>query len=81
MTSKEKIDMKLSITQIVLGTLLLLAACYIVGWMIFDATSVLTMPRLEKSMVMEGTELFPENPMLSLSPDTPHGYYLGLALW
>lgn len=72
--------MKLSITQMVLGTLILLAACYIVGWMIFGTTSVFTMPRLEKSMVMEGTELSPENPMLFAMARYASGILFGLAL-
>lgn len=34
--------MKLPITQIVLGTLIVIAACYITGWMIYDAPEEFT---------------------------------------
>jgi len=41
--------MRLSITQAVLGVLIVLAACYIVGWMIFGVPSLLNMPVPDES--------------------------------
>jgi len=43
---------KLSVTQIVLGILIVLAACYIVWWMIFGVTELLNLKILNESGAM-----------------------------
>jgi len=55
--------MKLSITQIVLGVLIVLAACYVVWWMIFGVAPMLTMMVLNENGVMV-TNVTPENEVL-----------------
>jgi hypothetical protein len=56
--------MKLSMTQIILGVLIVFAACYIVGWMIFEVPSLLTMPVPDDAGVMINTNVLPEHEIL-----------------
>lgn len=72
--------MKLSITQMVLGIFLLMAACYIVGWMIFDASSLLTSPVLDDGGVMKITKVFPEHEAFFAVARYVSGILFGLGL-
>jgi hypothetical protein len=74
--------MKLSITQIVLGTLSVLAACYIVGWMIFGVPSLLNMPVPDESGVMSYTDAIPEHEALFTAARSVAGlvFVLGLVV-
>jgi hypothetical protein len=64
----------------VLGVLILLAACYIVGWMIFGAQSLLTMPVPDESDVMRNTNVFPEHETLFAAARYASGLLFGLGL-
>jgi hypothetical protein len=64
----------------VLGVLILLAACYIVGWMIFGAQSLLTMPVPDESDVMRNTNVFPEHETLFAATRYASGLLFGLGL-
>ncbi len=72
--------MKLSITQIVLGILILLAACYIVGWMIFGAQTLLTMPVPDENDVMRNVNVIPEHEVLFTTARYASGLVFGLGL-
>lgn len=72
--------MKLSITRVVLGALIVLAACYIVGWMIFGVPSLLNMPVPDESGVMRNTDVFPEHEVLFTIARYASGLLLGLSL-
>jgi hypothetical protein len=71
--------MKLSITQIVLGILIVLTACYIVWWMIFGVTELLNLKILNESGVMV-TDYTPENEVLFTIARYASGLLLGLGL-
>jgi hypothetical protein len=53
--------MKLSITQIVLGVIIILAVCYITGWMIYKAPGELTHPVLDNAGKTTYVDAIPEN--------------------
>ena len=53
--------MKLSITQSIFGILIILTACYIVGWMIFGANELLNMPVPDEKNVMVHVGVTPVN--------------------
>ncbi len=72
--------MKLSVTQIVLGILILLAACYIVGWMIFGVPSLLTSPKPDSDGVMKNLNLLPVNEIPFTAARYASGVLFGLAL-
>ena len=72
--------MKLSITQTVLGALILLAAACIAGWMIFGAQSLLNMPVPDESGIMRDTEVFPKYEALFTAARYASGLLLGLGL-
>lgn len=56
--------MKLAITQTVLGVLIVLAALYIVGWMIHGVPSLLRMPVPGESGIMSYTDGIPKHEAL-----------------
>jgi hypothetical protein len=72
--------MKLSIAQIILGVLLVLAACYIVGWMIFGVPSLLNMPVPDDGGVMKNAEVLPEHETLLAAARYASGLLFGLGL-
>jgi hypothetical protein len=73
--------MKLSITQIVLGALIVTAACYIVGWMIFGAESLLNMPVPGgDDGVSRMTRVVPEHENLFTAARYASGLLFGLGL-
>ena len=72
--------MKLSTTQIVLGCFLLLAACYIVGWMIFGVSYLLNIPVPDESGMMRNTDVFPRYEVIFTIARYASGLLLGLGL-
>jgi hypothetical protein len=60
----EGYKMKLSIAQVVLGVLIVLAACYIVGWMIFGVPRLLNMSIPDESGVISYIDAIPEHEVL-----------------
>ncbi len=71
--------MKLSITQIVLGALIVLAAIFIARWMIFGATSLLDLTVLDENGVMIA-DVFPEHEVLFTVARYSFPLLLGLGL-
>ena len=53
--------MKLSTAQIILGALIVLAACYVTGWMIHKAPSELRQPNPDTSSTPRYLDVIPEN--------------------
>lgn len=53
--------MKLSIAQIILGALIILAACYITGWMIHKAPSELKQPNPDTGSTLKYLDVIPEH--------------------
>ena len=72
--------MKLSITQMALGVLIILAACYIVGWMIFGAQFLLNMPVPDESNVMKNTDVLPKHEVQFTAARYASGLLFGLGL-
>jgi hypothetical protein len=56
--------MKLSITQIILGALIIFTACFIVGWMTYQAPDYLRMPKLEGGGFTGYVDVMPEHQAL-----------------
>ena len=56
--------MKLSITQVVLGVLIVLVTCYIVGWMIFGVPRLLNMSIPVESGIISYIDAIPEHEVL-----------------
>jgi hypothetical protein len=56
--------MKLSITQIILGALIVFAACFIVGWMTYQAPDYLRMPKLDGGAIKGYVDVMPEHKTL-----------------
>ena len=72
--------MKLTVIQMALGVLVVLSACYIVGWMIFGIPSLLTMPVPDESGIMSYTDIVPKNELLFTTARYASGLLLGLSL-
>jgi hypothetical protein len=53
--------MKLSVTQVVLGIIIILAACYVTGWMIHKAPSQLTQTMIDNAGKTTYIDAIPEN--------------------
>jgi hypothetical protein len=56
--------MKLSITQIILGVLTVLAACFIVGWMTYQAPNFLRQQKLGDGVVKTYIDVVPDHKAL-----------------
>jgi hypothetical protein len=56
--------MKLSLAQIILGACIILAACYVTGWMIHKAPSELTQPEPGLTSTPKYIEVVPEHNVL-----------------
>lgn len=56
--------MKLSVTQIVLGVLVIMAACYVMSWMIYEAPSQLKQPVPNDIGEVTYVDVVPENEVL-----------------
>ena len=76
---KEK-TIKLSITQMALGVLIVLAACYIVGWMIFGVPSLLHTPVPDGNGAMTYTDVIPDNEALFTVARYASGLLFGFGL-
>jgi hypothetical protein len=56
--------MKLSITQIILGVLIVFAACFIVGWMTYQAPNFLRQPKPDDTGMKTYIDVVPEHKAL-----------------
>ncbi len=56
--------MKLSITQIILGVLIVFAACFIVGWMTYEAPELLRQPDIDEAGKITYIDVIPEHDVL-----------------
>jgi hypothetical protein len=56
--------MKLSITQIILGALIVFAACFIVGWMTYQAPNFLRQPKPDDTGMKTYIDVVPEHKSL-----------------
>jgi hypothetical protein len=53
--------MKLSLAQIILGAFIIVAACYVTGWMIHKAPSELRQPNLDAAATQKYIDVVPEH--------------------
>jgi len=56
--------MKLSITQLILGVLIVFAACFIVGWMTYNAPDSLRQPQLDDTGTRTYIDVVPDHKAL-----------------
>ncbi len=72
--------MKFSITQVILGVLIVLAACYIVGWMIFGVPRLLNMSIPNESGIISYIDAIPEHEVLFTAARTVAGLVFALGM-
>jgi len=56
--------MKLSITQLILGVLIIFASCFVTGWMTYEAPELLRQPDIDEAGKITYVDVIPEHDVL-----------------